>query len=229
MLKFFQSACFLVFCSFFSSCSISERIVNEDREGEIPKSFFKQLKNKKSTKSWVAKNLGEPTYYEALENSTELASYRYSRGHYKSASALLLFNYNTVEHTTQYLHMVFKKGILKEYWTDNLGHVHPQKLKKYTKKNKRFFSKLFGGLFGSKSRQEQEPMHQSSNTNSVSMEAHVQQHHGQDKHHMEKLLKDKTEMKKDKMMTPKKMDKSMMHKNEEPVISEEPEMKKMSI
>ncbi len=186
--------CLLLLVTVFLSlngCSISERIVNEDREGEIPKSFFKGLKNNVSTKTWISKNLGEPTYYEELENQVVVATYQYTRGHYKSANALFVFKYNTVERTTLYLHLVFKKEVLKEHWVDSLAHVQHHKLNRYTREKKSFMGKLFGGLFGNKKRSDQKENGQvvpDSPTQSL-IKDHISQFHSLDRPPKSKLEK----------------------------------------
>ena len=122
-----------IFCV---SCSVSELVVNEDREGEIPKSFFKQLKDDYTTKKWVASILGMPTNYEQIDEDFELATYEYERAHYKNANALVVFNYSGVQRDKEYLHLIFKNNVLKKHWVDQFAIVQAHQYEDLRKEKK---------------------------------------------------------------------------------------------
>ena len=141
----FRSSALLVACLLlFGGCSVSERIVNEDREGEIPKAVFKSFKVNKSTMESVMRVLGEPEDSERVSEEVTTFTYQYTRAHYKSATNLIVFKSTQVERHREYLHLVFRDGVLKKKWQDTINAIAPYKIAKIVDPPKSVWEKLWG-------------------------------------------------------------------------------------
>ena len=139
---FFRWLLLAFFMVLGSACSISERIVNEDHEGEIPEAVFEQLKINKTDKKWLMRSLGDPTHHEMITKNVETYTYKYTRSHYKQANALIVFKYSGVEKTDRYLHLVFRDDKLKKYWDDEFEIIQPHKITHLVKKQRSLFGVL---------------------------------------------------------------------------------------
>lgn len=133
----FRSLILCFFCVWLWSCSVSERVVSEDREGEIPESIFDELKNGKTTQDWVERSLGKPTETESVLDSFVTVTYAYKRSEYKQARALLVFNYSGVESKQEYLHLVYVDGRLEKHWRDEFEVIRPHKIEKFVRRAER--------------------------------------------------------------------------------------------
>ncbi len=117
---------FLVFLAvslMCSACAVSDRIVLEDAEGVVPKSFFETVRKNKTKKDWLIKNLGPAHQSESYPENIEVLTYHFKRTRYRKASALLLLNFHGSEGRSENYHVLLCGGVVKKAWFDELMSV----------------------------------------------------------------------------------------------------------
>lgn len=120
------------------ACSISDRISYIDEEGEIPESFFEEVRKNKTKKSWIVSQLGEPFLVETKNEFQEIYTYRFTRSHYRNGQLLLVLRYGRVEKEVEYYHLAFERNVVKKHWLDEYAYVqiHDGAIRGFTKLSK---------------------------------------------------------------------------------------------
>ena len=116
-----------------SSCSISNRWVNEDAEGIVPESFFSTIKRNRTEKAWVLDNIGEPQSSVIGPNNEEIVTYNFKRTQYRAASLFIVFRYDSSTQDMEYYHLMYCDGIVKKAWWDKFQDVQVARLTRRSK------------------------------------------------------------------------------------------------
>lgn len=110
----------------FVACSINKRVSYNDEEGRIPEELIRKIKRKKTEKSWVLAHLGEPYAIDRVETNeaspkllVDIYTFRFQKQTVQTGHAFYLLRAGGVEQSTEYLHIVFDKDIVKKSWMDN--------------------------------------------------------------------------------------------------------------
>ncbi len=118
---------------FISSCSISNRWVNEDAEGIVPESFFSTIKRNRTEKAWVLDNIGEPQSSVIGPNNEEIVTYNFKRTQYRAASLFIVFRYDSSTQDMEYYHLMYCDGVVKKAWWDKFQDVQVTRLTRRSK------------------------------------------------------------------------------------------------
>jgi len=114
-------------------CSIADKTVFEDREGEIPETFFSDIRRGKTSRSWIESQLGEPETIQHGPDTQQIYNYRFAKVQKKEASLLVLLKYDGLEREQHYFHVLFEDSRVKKFWHDDYLQVQGDK---YFKTNK---------------------------------------------------------------------------------------------
>ena len=113
----------LTLLSLLVGCSVSDRIVYEDAEGRVDKTFFHSVLAHKTEQSWVLDNLGQPHTIQASPDGHTFYNYRFQKARYREVRLLLLLSFQGSEQHERYWHVSFCQGYVDKHWWDSLAKV----------------------------------------------------------------------------------------------------------
>lgn len=109
--------------SLSSACSVTDRVVYQDAEGEIPASLFNDITEQRLSPEQIKLHLGNPERIEKIGDELTVMTYRFSRSQVRNWQALYAFRVGGRQDDAAYYHIASKNGEVKKSWVDDAFQV----------------------------------------------------------------------------------------------------------